>query len=197
LISAHLLNKGHDAGFTQGGLAVAKIKRVTFIAHDVRLIGRSPTNYARWNVDETISLSQFAKGFADWAFNAAHNRAPDEDSFDVVLKFWAHGRPGQLQFCREWITLQTVEQLRPLRPFVYLIEIYGCKVGGGSDGNMLCSRMASICDAYVRAASATQQYAYRGKDDALDFGRWEGIVNTWAPGGAIVQTESNPEAGRY
>ncbi len=156
---------------------------VIFIGHDVRLIGKTPVNYARWNVDETITLSQFAMGFKNWAASEM-KKSPDTR---ITLKLWAHGRPGQLQFCKEWITLQTVQILRPLQPFVYLIEIYGCQLGRGSDGNALCSYMAALLQSYVRAAKDTQYYSYRGEGDALDFGGWEGITTTWGPAGNIVE----------
>jgi hypothetical protein len=155
---------------------------VTFIAHDVRLIGKTPVTFARWNVDETITLNQFAMGFKNWAAGEIARNADAR----ITLKLWAHGRPGQLQFCKEWIWLPTVQILRPLEPYVYLVEIYGCQLGRGADGNALCSYMAAMLGAYVRAAKDTQYYTYRGEGDALDFGGWEGITTTWGPAGNIV-----------
>lgn len=162
---------------------------IIFVAHDVRLTGKSPTSYARWNVGESITLAQFAVGFKNWAAG---------QSDYITLKLWAHGKPGQLEFCHEWIWLPTVEQLRPLEPYVSRIDIYGCqlaRIGSGpnADGNMLCCRLAQITQSHVRASSATQYYDYHGgPGDSMTFGKWEGTVLTYAPSGAVEKVETNP-----
>src|SRR5438046_1321612 len=94
--------------------------RAIFVAHDVRLLGRTPTKYTRMNVGETIALGHFVQQFKNWAENATRT----DPDFEVTLQLMAHGRPGLLQFCKEWIQLGTIQQLRPLNPYVYLIECY-------------------------------------------------------------------------
>ena len=77
------------------------------------------------------------------------------------------------------------------------IEILGCGAayitpgceGRDGDGNVLCSRLATIAQTFVRASTATQEYSL----DGCDFGPWEGTVLTYGPTGAVVKVEQDPK----
>ncbi len=53
----------------------------------------------------------------------------------------------------------------------------------------LCSRLAKVTGAPVRASTATQYYNAK----TMDFGAWEGTVLTYGPKGDVINVETNPK----
>jgi hypothetical protein len=102
-----------------------------------------------------------------------------------------------LKFCREGITLATLPQFSAWRGKLRQIEILGCGAayitpgyeGKEGDGNLLCSRLAQITQANVRASTATQMYNLA----TMDMGSWEGTVLTYGPLGDVIRVEQAPE----
>lgn len=130
---------------------------------------------------------------------------------DVRLKIMAHGEHyagsqggAGVQICHEGLHLNTLELFRPLRNKIdHGIWIYACGTafitpgceGRDGDGNVLCSRLAQITQAFVRASTATQRYVYGFLIfwPEISFGRWEGTVLTYGPRGDVVEVENSPE----
>jgi hypothetical protein len=101
-----------------------------------------------------------------------------------------------LQFCKEGVSLATIGAFGPLAEWLDWIDICSCGtafITGGNegrhgDGNVLCSRLAQITQAPVRASTATQTY----DPTTMDFGAWEGVVLTYGPKGNVIDVETNP-----
>jgi hypothetical protein len=98
-----------------------------------------------------------------------------------------------LQLCREGLDLSNVHTTRALNGNVQNIVVFACSAaetypGSGGDGRTLCSRLAANTGAIVYGADRPQIYRLHG----LDFGRWEGNVYRFTPGGGIAIAESNP-----
>jgi hypothetical protein len=179
------------------------------IVRDMRLQGQRPAGIEVLEVDENTPL--------DWPINWLHSRASAHGG-QVRVRIMAHaagfysaatvGSYGGLQpqysqggagvqFCQQGINLGTIAKFSRLHGKLAQIEILGCgaayitpgREGKDGDGNVLCSRLAQITGASVRASTALQRYDNTGP---IDFGRWEGTVLTYGPSGAVVKVEHAP-----
>jgi hypothetical protein len=186
-----------------------------YIAHDVRVEGRTPTTdsdgkEADWGqVGHTTPLSSFI-----WCLQESSRR----NNGEIRLIIIAHGEAssagrtkypsgdgeklpgGDIMFCKEHIKVSTVEQLQPLNGMVKGgVELHVCRAcmitpgreGRDGDGNLLCSKMARIIGTTVKASSARQKYLDRG-ELGLKTCRWEGTVLTYGPKGDVIKVEHNP-----
>jgi hypothetical protein len=174
------------------------------VIHDTRLAGPSPTgDLSLVRVDAQTPLSQLVQQVNNLAFQYG-----DEIRIRVMCHgYEENGRGGfGLQLCREDLTLNTVNQLAPWNGNLsYGITIYSCAAadvapghaGIVGDGRLLCSRIAGVTATEVRAADATQYYAYVNLlgiiTSPIDFGRWGGNVLEWDARGVLVDTEHAPE----
>jgi hypothetical protein len=171
------------------------------IVHDKRLYGGSPSS----NGNRTILLTS-EKTPLSRLVNAI-NTISLQHGNQIRVKIWCHGRYSRehggygLQLCRNpGLTLDTVEQLRPLRNNLsYSIWIYACgaadvapgRRGKIGDGRFLCSRIAEITATGVRAADAEQTYGPWAW--GIDFGSWQGNVLYFDALGKLVQIEHEPD----
>ena len=178
------------------------------IVHDERLEGDSPTGaFTVVRVGQSTPLSRMVTRVRN--SSVAHGT-------DVRLKIFAHGiyqDPARhetggygIQICAEGLNLNTVDQLRPLNGHIsYGIDIYSCgaantapwQVGTNGDGWLLCSRIARITGATVRAALLPQWYVHFGGLAGLfrmpvNFGGWEGRVLTFDARGQQVDSQMSP-----
>jgi hypothetical protein len=169
------------------------------IVHDLRLEGECGSG--RFTV-VPVGRSNSLSSVVTWIRNVATVRGGD-----IRIKVFAHGlyRNGRggmgIQMGADNITLQTVEQLRPLHGLVaYGIDIYACGAAqmqrggrrGHGNGRMLCRRIAEVTGTFVRAAEFEQDYHTLGDLWPIDFGEWEGRVLTFGPRGDVVQVQNNP-----
>jgi hypothetical protein len=109
----------------------------------------------------------------------------------VLLRFHGHGSPGRMIVASgrrgiagsSFLSTNTVRfdrALRSLRPIFASfgsIELHGCRVGRGSAGRILLTRMANATGAPVTAGKSAQ---YGGDQSTFQF---EGSTRTIAPGG--------------
>jgi hypothetical protein len=111
-----------------------------------------------------------------------------------VLRIWSHGRGGGQTFTgghggeayriAHWtgISVANIEALAPtlseLSPYLSphgRVELRGCEVASGADGEQLLLRLAAIWQVPVLAGSATQCRA-----------EWDGTVVEATPSGALM-----------
>ena len=181
------------------------------IIRDVRLEGGKPRGNKVLEVDANTPI--------DWPVAWTKSKS-EAYGGDVYLRIAAHGYEpavtnhlplatgsqtivesirysqggGGVMFCREDITLRTLNRFGQLHGLLKGIDLLACGAayitrgyeGREGDGNMLCYRLAQITGTYVRASTATQFYYGQ---PAIDFGEWEGTVLTYGPTGAVVKSE--------
>jgi hypothetical protein len=166
------------------------------IIRDVRLKGLKPKGNEVLEVDADTPIK--------WPIAWILDRAKYYNSQYVWLKILAHGYESDfsqggygIQFCKEDLTLSTIEQFKVLFEWLDWIDIYSCGAafitpgceGSQGDGNLLCSRLAQFLGSPVRASTAAQVY---DSADPIDFGAWEGTVLTYGPKGDVINVEINP-----
>jgi len=108
-------------------------------------------------------------------------------------EWYAHGGYG-LELTADHVTLANVRQFHVLAGKLWAIAVRGCAAaridighaGTYGDGNMLCSRLAQVTQAYVQASTALQQY------NASGFLPWQGTVLLYGPRGNVVKVEHVP-----
>jgi hypothetical protein len=155
---------------------------INVIAHDTRLVGRTPSvtsSALSFEVDEDTPLQSF--------FDRCRSIAVENDGIDI-LSIMAHGVelrfggevPGGgygIMFCHEYITLQNVDLFALLADKVRHIDLYVCFAAAVSpdvhhmdvrhpessgvwsgDGNEMCRQMAIRAQASVTASSDLQAY---------------------------------------
>jgi hypothetical protein len=179
------------------------------IIRDVRLEGARPAGNEVLEVDANTPLDwpiswllskSTAYGGDVRARIMAHGigfySAATVGNYGVSHPQYSQGGAG-IQFCKQGIRLATLDKFVPLRGKLPRIDILGCGAAyitpglenREGDGNLLCYRLAQIIQATVRASTATQVY---DPDGAINFGKWEGTVLTYAPSGAVIKVESAP-----
>jgi hypothetical protein len=182
---------------------------ITAVIRDVRLAGEKPKGDEVLEVDQNTPLTWPVQ----WLVSLS-----DSKKGDVFLKIMAHGGGNSgaprnvvsqggfgIMFCREWIQVDTLWMLNPLRDKLKGVDLLSCGAayitpgfeGKHGDGNFLCYRMAQTLRTTVRASTATQSYQAHGKwtdsHDPMDFGGWEGTVFTYDKTGAVIKVEHKPE----
>jgi hypothetical protein len=168
---------------------------VEIFVHDLRVDVSSPNEgpfYKVLRVDGSTPLANLV--YYIWSLGLEHDRK-------VFLKILAHGITDmmgkyQIQLCREYLSLSTVDFLRPLKGFIRGIDIYSCNAARG-EGYILCQNIASITGAFVRAAVKKQTGDYVNFlgliKGPIDMGAWEGLVISFNPKGREYKKEESPK----
>lgn len=175
------------------------------VVHDRRLIGVPPSGSIQ--VDSTIPISSLLGTL----------RGKGRINRLAIMCHGGHGNTGDprimsvndtgLELCRENLTLNNVAQTHVLKGKVERIILYVCSPaltrsnnenGTARDGWRFCQSLATYTDAPVVASTVTQQFhRFRGTWDyitsrgegLLNFGRWEGPLWEFAPGGGARQLQ--------
>jgi hypothetical protein len=188
------------------------------IAYDSRLNMSLPNSgYTElFGVDESTPLSVLV--------NWLSQQATIYNSDFVRLRVWAHGYEPMtapntttgnvdpvpqrsqggagIQLCKEGLTVDTVDQLQPLKGLIDWIDLQCCGAayitpgceGKNGDGNYFCSRLAQIVETSVKASTATL-HTWFPEPDSGEVGMhidWEGTVLTYGASGAVIKQENYP-----
>ena len=168
------------------------------IWHDQRLLGLAPGLGA--NVHVVNNTSPIANSVTWISQYAQSKHGLDRldilcHGFECILeldgeqKSVVRGGFG-LQICNENLTNLNLSMLSRWNGLIQRIVIYACAAAdthpfnrnAWGDGNLLMSEIAVYTGAYVVASNVTQYYNY----SPIDFGRWEGTVYEYDPGGGRI-----------
>lgn len=176
----------------------------TIVVHDKRLEGDPPSGAIQ--VDGSISISSLLSNLTIEGRKQRNNK----------LIIMCHSGDGSgLQLCKENLTLANVNSTQVLEGLFDRITLYACEAaltyvgttpnmsnedsrGTSHDGRMFCSYLAAHTGAVVVASDTTQIYHSTARSQwdlwispsgwgGISFGRWEGSVWWFHPGGLIQQ----------
>jgi hypothetical protein len=149
---------------------------IDMLIHDTRLAGKTPSLAEnQWDLNETTPIMHIV----GWTSEVAKGAGGLRKLIIMAHGFAAGGYGGYgIQLGKEGLTLNTVDGFARLNGQIKSIILYSCAVADtapgnrmtGSDGNLLCSRLAARTGSYVIASSAFQIYTYGGSSNQpIDF----------------------------
>lgn len=181
---------------------------VNVVVHDTRLEGRTPVSTSgtiTLEVGGDTSLGDFFERVVEIS---------DDYGGIRTLYIMAHGvyAAGEdttaIQFCREFISYQTVQLFDRLKEKVERLVLFVCHASENSmtahgDGDEMCRQMAVLAEVEVVAAREVQAYAttehcrlFICEEAAIEFGEWEGTVIVYDKNGNLSAQYSNPSVRR-
>lgn len=181
---------------------------INVIAHDTRLEGRTPLSTGG-SVNFDVNGETPISDFFDRVLSIS-----DEHGGVQTLYIMAHGvevtaaDTHAIQFCREFISYQTVDQFERLRDKVERIVLFVCAAAETTlsthgDGDELCRQIAFLAHVEVTAAREVQAYnvtehcgLFSCEEAALEFGEWEGTVVVYDASGNLISGFHNPSIWR-
>jgi hypothetical protein len=136
----------------------------------------------------TVQTTDSAEHILGWAGEVAKGKSGTEQL--DALHFMAHGMPGGLQIGRDnlgWGNIKLFEKLAGR--IKGAIVFFGCEVGGEqasrglSYGLTFGNAVAALAQCKVITCKMVQTYSWVPGQNVIDFGKFEGIVYVYTPGG--------------